>query len=150
MQFDNYAVGQTIRSLRKAKGISQDVLSGFAGIARTHLSMIENGTKQANFETIWKIAGALEMQPSELVAKIEETIEGQEKLLNKNSCPFHYLLATVPGRVLRDLSAVGKTPKKSRRQKLQLYFPGTIPRCREAFPCSAPPGVLPAYPLTFL
>ena len=83
MQFDNYAVGQTIRNLRKAKGISQDVLSGFAGIARTHLSMIENGTKQAgtkqaNFETIWKIAGALEMQPSELVAKIEETIEGQE------------------------------------------------------------------------
>jgi len=54
------------------------VLSGFAGIARTHLSMIENGTKQANFETIWKIAGALEMQPSELVAKIEETIKGQE------------------------------------------------------------------------
>lgn len=56
MQFDNHAVGQTIRNLRKAKGISQDVLSGFAGIARTHLSMIENGTKQANFETIWKIA----------------------------------------------------------------------------------------------
>ena len=80
MQFDNYAVGRTIRNLRKAKGISQDVLSGFAGIARTHLSMIENGTKQAkaNFETIWKIAGALEMRPSELVAKIEETIEGQE------------------------------------------------------------------------
>ncbi|QBB65638.1 hypothetical protein SRB521_01376 [Intestinimonas butyriciproducens] len=40
--------------------------------------MIENGTKQANFETIWKIASALEMRPSELVAKIEETIEGQE------------------------------------------------------------------------
>ncbi|MFR3787373.1 MAG: helix-turn-helix domain-containing protein [Agathobaculum desmolans] len=78
MQFDNHAIGQTIRALRKAKGISQDVLSGFAGIARTHLSMIENGTKQANFETIWRISVALEMRPSDLVAKIEETIEGQE------------------------------------------------------------------------
>ena len=78
MQFDNHAIGQTIRTLRKAQGISQDVLSGFAGIARTHLSMIENGTKQANFETIWRIAAALEMRPSDLVAKIEETIEGQE------------------------------------------------------------------------
>ena len=78
MQFDNHAIGQTIRTLRKAKGISQDVLSGFAGFARTHLSMIENGTKQANFETIWRIAAALEMRPSDLVAKIEETIEGQE------------------------------------------------------------------------
>ena len=75
VQFDNFAVGKAIRDLRKEKGISQDVLSGFAGIARTHLTMIENGTKQANFETLWKIALALDIQPSELVARIEEEIE---------------------------------------------------------------------------
>ena len=75
MQFDNFAVGKAIRDLRKEKGISQDVWSGFAGIARTHLTMIENGTKQANFETLWKIALALDIRPSELVARIEEEIE---------------------------------------------------------------------------
>ena len=75
MQFDNFAVGKAIRDLCKEKGISQDVLSGFAGIARTHLTMIENGTKQANFETLWKIALALDIRPSELVARIEEEIE---------------------------------------------------------------------------
>ena len=75
MQFDNFAVGKAIRDLRKEKGISQDVLSGFAGIARTHLTMIENGTKQANFETLWKIALALDIRPNELVARIEEEIE---------------------------------------------------------------------------
>ena len=75
MQFDNFAVGKAIRDLRKEKGISQDVLSGFAGIARTHLTMIENGTKQVNFETLWKIALALDIRPSELVARIEEEIE---------------------------------------------------------------------------
>ena len=75
MQFDNFAVGKAIRDLRKEKGISQDVLSGFAGIARTHLTMIENGTTQANFETLWKIALALDIRPSELVARIEEEIE---------------------------------------------------------------------------
>ena len=75
MQFDNFAVGKAIRDLRKEKGISQDVLSGFAGIARTHLTMIENGTKQAHFETLWKIALALDIRPSELVARIEEEIE---------------------------------------------------------------------------
>jgi len=38
--------------------------------------MIENGYKQPNFETIWKIAVALDMKPSELVEKIEqETIK---------------------------------------------------------------------------
>ena len=75
MQFDNFAVGKAIRDLRKEKGITQDVLSGFAGVARTHLTMIENGTKQANFETLWKIALALDIRPSELVARIEEEIE---------------------------------------------------------------------------
>lgn len=75
MQFNNKAVGQTIRRIRKQKGFSQDVLSGFAGIARTHLTMIESGTKQANFETLWKIALALELRPSELVSRIEAEIE---------------------------------------------------------------------------
>lgn len=75
MQFDNNAVGQTIRSLRKEKQLSQDVLSGLAGIARSHLSMIENGGKQANFETIWRIALALNMRPSELVKRIEQKLE---------------------------------------------------------------------------
>lgn len=75
MQFDNNAVGQTIRSLRKEKKLSQDVLSGLAGIARSHLSMIENGSKQANFETIWRIALALNMRPSELVKRMEQKLE---------------------------------------------------------------------------
>lgn len=74
MQFNNQIIGKKIKEMRVQKGMTQDLLSGFAGIARTHLTMIENGTKQPNFETIWKIAIALDMKPSELVAKIEEEI----------------------------------------------------------------------------
>lgn len=72
MQFDYLVLGQTIRLLRKKKGISQDVLSGFAGIARTHLTMIENGTIHANIETVWKIAYALDLRLSELFAFVED------------------------------------------------------------------------------
>ena len=75
MRFDNRAVGLTIRRLRKERGISQEVLSGLAGIARTHLTMIETGDKQPNFETLWKIADALDIKPSELVSHIEETVD---------------------------------------------------------------------------
>ncbi|MBQ3724736.1 MAG: helix-turn-helix transcriptional regulator [Oscillospiraceae bacterium] len=75
MSFDNGAVGAAIRRLRKERGLSQEVLSGLAGIARTHLTMIESGTKQANFETLWRIAGALNMRASELVAQIEAQVE---------------------------------------------------------------------------
>lgn len=73
--FDDKVIGGTIKNLRKSKGLSQEVLSGLAGIARTHLTMIENGTKQANFATICKIASALNMRPSEFVRKIEDFSE---------------------------------------------------------------------------
>ena len=75
----NNIIGKTIKYLRKKKGISQEVLSGLAGIGRTHLTMIENGSKQANFETICKIASALDMKPSELVKKMEEFAENENK-----------------------------------------------------------------------
>lgn len=71
-EFDPYAVGRVIRRLRKEKKISQEVFSGLAGIARSHLAMIETGTKQPNFETIWRIANAFEIPPHELVEQIEK------------------------------------------------------------------------------
>ena len=78
MQFDNQAVGIVIGRYRKEKGMTQELLSGLAGIARSHLSMIENGTKQPNFETIWRIAEALGISPSELVSEIEKETEGRK------------------------------------------------------------------------
>lgn len=71
MDFDRKIIGTVIRQKRAQKGMTQEMLSGFAGIARTHLTMIENGTKTPNFETIWRIAIALDMRPRELVAEIE-------------------------------------------------------------------------------
>lgn len=72
MQFKKEAVGQVVRGIRRERHLSQEVLSGLAGIARTHLTMIENGTKQPNLETIWKLADALDLPPSELVRRIEQ------------------------------------------------------------------------------
>ena len=77
MYYDQIAAGQVIRRMRMQKRMTQELLSGFAGIARTHLSMIENGTKQANLETLWRIAQALEIKPSQLIAAIEDEIAQQ-------------------------------------------------------------------------
>lgn len=71
-EFNRYAAGQVIRRLRKEKNLSQEVFSGLAGIARSHLAMIETGTKQPNFETIWRIANAFDLLPHDLVEQIEK------------------------------------------------------------------------------
>lgn len=65
-------VGNVIERLRKEKGKSQEVISGLSGVARSHLSMIESGKKRLRFDTMWKIAFALEISPATLVKLIEE------------------------------------------------------------------------------
>ena len=75
IEFNRLAVGTVIKQLRTKKKLSQEVTSGLAGIARSHLAMIERGTKQANFETLWKLANALEVPPHELVFLIEKEAE---------------------------------------------------------------------------
>lgn len=74
MLYNRKTVGQVIGKLRTKRGISQEVLSGLAGIARTHLTMIENGSKTANVETLWKIALALDMRLSELIYIVESEL----------------------------------------------------------------------------
>ncbi len=75
IEFDEKAVGDVIRRLRKEKGQSQEVCSGLAGIARSHIAMIENHDKNPNFETLWKLSSALELKPHELVIEIEKECE---------------------------------------------------------------------------
>ena len=71
MKYDSSAIGRVVRQSRIQKGFSQEVLSGFANIARSHLAMIETGNKAANVETLWKIAQALEMPLSEFIRRVE-------------------------------------------------------------------------------
>ena len=65
-------IGIVIKRLRKELGLSQEVCSGLAGIARSHLAMIENASKIPNFETLWKLSFAFNLKPYELVKLIEE------------------------------------------------------------------------------
>ena len=55
--------------------MSQEVLSGFADIGRTHLSAIERGTRKPTLDTFFKISEALEIRPSVLLAAIEDELK---------------------------------------------------------------------------
>lgn len=74
IEFDRNAVWVVIRQLRLERRLSQEVVSGLAGIARSHLAMIETGSKQPNLETLWRIANALNLKPHDLVERIEKYI----------------------------------------------------------------------------
>ena len=69
---DAYIVGLVIQRFREQRGQSQELLSGLAGIGRTHLSAIERGQRKPTLETFWRISEALGLKPSVLMAAIEE------------------------------------------------------------------------------
>ena len=71
---DSKVVGNVIAEFRKRKNVSQEVLSGLAGIGRTHLSAIERGDRKPTLETLYRIAFALDVKMSDIVKEIENRL----------------------------------------------------------------------------
>lgn len=71
---DAVVIGRVMQRKREEKGLSQEVVSGLAGIGRTHLSAIERGTRKPTLETFFRVAQALNVRPSALLAAIEEEL----------------------------------------------------------------------------
>lgn len=69
---DAEKAGRVIQRCREEKHRSQELVSGLAGIGRTHLSAIERGQRRPTLDTFCRIAEALDMRPSELLRRIED------------------------------------------------------------------------------
>lgn len=72
---DAVIVGKVLQRFREQKKQSQELVSGFAGIGRTHLSAIERGERKPTMDTFFKIANALGVKPSIIMAAIEDELE---------------------------------------------------------------------------
>ena len=76
---DGKIVGLVIRRYRKEKKMSQELISGFAGLDRTHYRKIERGLRLPTLDTLFKIAAALEVPPDKLVGAIDEELQKNQK-----------------------------------------------------------------------
>jgi transcriptional regulator with XRE-family HTH domain len=66
----HFAFGQTIRSIRNRRGVSQESLALQCGLDRTYISGIERGTRNPSLTNILKIATALDVRPAGLFVGI--------------------------------------------------------------------------------
>ena len=78
MPYNSKTLGLIIGTERVKSGMTQEQLSGLAGISRSHLAALECGKKNPRIETLWRIAEALCIRPSKLIAMIEKSTEGEE------------------------------------------------------------------------
>jgi transcriptional regulator with XRE-family HTH domain len=65
------AFGEALRQLREERGLSQEAAALACGIDRSYYGKIERGMKSPTLGTVWKIADALEVQASGLLAQTE-------------------------------------------------------------------------------
>lgn len=63
--------GAALRRVRLAAGMTQEQLGLEAGVQRNFISLIETGQNQPTIGTVAKLARALGMRASELVAEAE-------------------------------------------------------------------------------
>ena len=61
----------TLRTERKARGISHEKLAEKAGISRQAVGKIESGERNPTMQTVYKIVKAMDMTLEEFVHKME-------------------------------------------------------------------------------
>lgn len=64
---DYYKIGQKIRKIRKAHGLSQEALAEKINISTTHMSHIETGNTKLSLSVFVAIAAALEVRADDLL-----------------------------------------------------------------------------------
>ena len=79
MPYNSKALGLIISSERVRKGMTQEQLSGSAGISRSHLAALESGQKSPRVDTLWRIAEALSLKPSKMFISLEKTLERKKE-----------------------------------------------------------------------
>ena len=66
------ALARQIRSVRIRRGMSQEELAFRAGLHRTYISLVEGAKKSLTVDSLARIASALDIKPSKLLASSEK------------------------------------------------------------------------------
>jgi transcriptional regulator with XRE-family HTH domain len=61
------AIGNAIRALRKARGLTQESLAAAAGLNLSYLSAVERGENNPTVTTLIAVSGALDISLTKLV-----------------------------------------------------------------------------------
>lgn len=72
------AFGVVLRRLRHAAGLSQEDLGLESGVQRNFISLIETGQNQPTIGTIFRLAIALGVRPSKMIAEAERMLDARQ------------------------------------------------------------------------
>lgn len=109
---DYAAIGQNIRTIRKARNLSQEQLAEKIWISTTHMSHIETGSTKLSLAVLVDIADALQVGTDELLST--------QPFLDKNYIKdeIHAMIQSCTSAQSRVLLDLMKAAKKSMEENL--------------------------------
>lgn len=66
--------GIVLRELRVQNKLSQEKLAELCDLDRTYISLLERGLRQPTISTIFVVASALQIKPSEFISLVESKL----------------------------------------------------------------------------
>ena len=63
--------GRIVKNIREERGLSQEILADRADLNRSYVGEVERGTAMPSLSTVTKIAKALNLSTSDLLARYE-------------------------------------------------------------------------------
>jgi len=66
--------GQVLKRLRQERGLSQEELGFESGYHRTYVSLLERGKKNPSLKTVFQLAKALKMEPSQIIEAVQTLV----------------------------------------------------------------------------
>lgn len=73
------AFGKVLREQRLAAGLSQERLGLEADVDRTFVGLLERGGRQPTLSTLWRLAEALGVMPSEIICDVERVLKASRR-----------------------------------------------------------------------
>ena len=68
------AFGQALREARLKRGLSQEEAAALGGIDRSYYGHLERASKTPTINMIWRVAEAVDANPSQLVRRTERIL----------------------------------------------------------------------------
>jgi len=109
---DYYAIGQRIRKIRKAHGLSQEALAEQVNISTTHMSHIETGNTKLSLPVLVDLATVLEVRTDDL---LHDSCNAQRSTLIDGILP---LLDSCSVQQLKIMEGILKATKRTLDQYL--------------------------------
>lgn len=67
-------IGETLRTIRKARRMTQEEIAATAGLERTSIANIEHGKQKTPLHVLYKICFALRIEVAEILPSVSKTV----------------------------------------------------------------------------